>query len=297
MKKSATHATAYADNLYQLPTDTPPMEAKSAVSLPSGGNWQFEPKWDGFRSLVFKQGQNVDLRAKSGKPLGRYFPEVVAMFQNIEADGFVLDGELVIEIDGHLAFDALQMRLHPAESRIRKLSAETPARFVMFDLLVAPGGEPVIEKPLSERRRLLEHFAKALKSSTHFQLSPMSLDLKQAQRWLADSGPNGTDGVVAKSVDGSYLPGERAMVKVKRLRTADCVVGGFRYESDSHEVGSLLLGLFNDTGKLDHVGFTSTITDDERPALTKRLESLREPPGFTGKAPGGPSRWSTERSG
>jgi ATP-dependent DNA ligase len=189
------------------------------------------------------------------------------------------------------------MRLHPAESRIRKLSAETPARFVMFDLLVAPGGEPVIEKPLSERRRLLEHFAKALKSSTHFQLSPMSLDLKQAQRWLADSGPNGTDGVVAKSVDGSYLPGERAMVKVKRLRTADCVVGGFRYESDSHEVGSLLLGLFNDTGKLDHVGFTSTITDDERPALTKRLESLREPPGFTGKAPGGPSRWSTERSG
>jgi ATP-dependent DNA ligase len=230
MKKSGTPATNRADNLYPLPTDTPSMEAKSAASLPSEGKWQFEPKWDGFRCLVFKHGKNVDLRAKSGKPLGRYFPEVVAMFEKLDADGFVIDGELVIEIDGHLGFDALQMRLHPAESRIRKLSVETPARFVMFDMLVAPGGEPVIGKPLSERRGLLEHLAEALEPSFQIRLSPMSLDLKQAQRWLADSGPNGTDCVVAKSADGPYLAVERAMVNSSAfaLRTVLLVVSDTR---------------------------------------------------------------------
>jgi len=282
---------------YPLPVDTPPMEAKSAARLPSEGKWQFEPKWDGFRCLVFKQGGTVDLRAKSGKPLGRYFPEIVAYFQDVDADAFVIDGELIIDVDGHLAFDALQMRLHPAESRIRKLSTETPSRFVMFDILIAPGGNSAIERPLSERRRLLEGFAKSLESSSQAELSPMSLDRKQAERWLSESGPNGTDGVVAKQLDGHYAPGERTMIKVKRLRTADCVVCGFRYESKSDNVGSLLLGLFDGEGKLHHVGFTSTIMDEERPALTKRLERLRGPPGFTGKAPGGPSRWSTERSG
>lgn len=283
--------------IFALPTDTPPMEAKSATTLPDHGAWQYEPKWDGFRCLVFKHGADVDLRAKSGKPLGRYFPEVSAMFREISQDDFVIDGELVIEIDGQLAFGALQMRLHPAESRIRKLSVETPARFVMFDILAAPGGETVIDRPLSERRQILERLAKGLKSNKQVRVSPVTVDRLQARRWLEASGPNGTDGVVAKSLDAPYAPGERAMVKVKRLRTADCVVGGFRYESDSDQVGSLLLGLYDDTGKLDHVGFTSTITNDERPDLTKRLENLREPPGFTGKAPGGPSRWSTERSG
>jgi ATP-dependent DNA ligase len=272
------------------------MEAKSARTLPDDGKWQFEPKWDGFRCLVFKNGADVDLRAKSGKPLGRFFPEVIAMVQDIDAVNFVLDGELVIEIDGHLAFDALQMRLHPAESRIRKLSVETPARFVLFDILAAPDGKSLIDTPLSERRRLLEHFARML-ATPQIQLSPTSLDGEQAQSWLEQSGPNGTDGVVAKRIDAPYSPGERAMIKVKRLRTADCVIGGFRYESASNQVGSLLLGLYDNAGKLNHVGYTSTITDKDRPGLTKQLEDLREAPGFTGNAPGGPSRWSTERSG
>jgi ATP-dependent DNA ligase len=282
---------------YALPIATEPMEAKSATDLPAEGDWQFEPKWDGFRCLIFKDGQNVDLRAKSGKPLGRYFPEVATFFQSVKADQFVVDGELVIEIDGHLAFDALQIRLHPAESRIRKLSTEAPARFVMFDILAVPNGDVVTGQSLFQRRPLLEHFAGALKAPKQAQLSPMTRDLDLAKTWLADSGPNGTDGVIAKPLAEPYLFGERAMRKVKRLRTADCVVGGFRYESDSDKVGSLLLGLFNDAGKLDHVGFTSTITNEERLRLTKKLERLRAPPGFTGKAPGGPSRWSTARSG
>jgi ATP-dependent DNA ligase len=204
---------------------------------------------------------------------------------------------LAIAINGHLAFDALRMRLHPAASRIRKLSGETPARFVAFDILAEPGGKVLIDEPLSVRRQSLEHLVGTVKPLSSIQLSPMIRERVQAARWLEQSGPNGTDGVVAKRLDAHYAPGERAMIKVKRLRTADCVVGGFRYESGSDEVGSLLLGLYDEDGKLDHVGFTSTITDDERAELTKRLESLREPPGFTGKAPGGPSRWSTERSG
>lgn len=290
-------ATEKSDPAFPLPIDTPPMEAKPSSTLPNEGVWQFEPKWDGFRCLVFKHGNHVDLRAKSGKPLGRYFPEVVVAFQDINLDDFVLDGELVIEVDGQLAFDALQMRLHPAESRIRKLSVGTPARFVMFDILAAPGGQVLVDEPLSKRRSRLEGFAEAHGPTTSMQLSPVSLDRKQAERWLEQSGPNGTDGVVAKRLDSPYVPGERAMIKVKRLRTADCVVGGFRYESDSKQVGSLLLGLYDEAGNLHHVGFTSTITDEERLALTERLEAMRGTPGFTGKAPGGPSRWSTERSG
>lgn len=283
-------------NSFALPIDTPPMEAESAQALPDGQEWQFEPKWDGFRCLVFKRGPNVDLRAKSGKPLGRFFPEMVTAFGELAVDDFILDGELVIELKGQLAFDALQMRLHPAESRIRKLSGETPARFVAFDLLAEPGGKVLVDEPLSVRRQSLERLLGKTKLPSSIRLSPMTRERIQAARWLEESGPNGTDGVVAKMLDAPYAPGERAMIKVKRLRTADCVVGGFRYESNSDEVGSLLLGLYDDNGKLDHVGFTSTITDDERAELTKRLESLREPPGFTGKAPGGPSRWSTKRS-
>jgi ATP-dependent DNA ligase len=282
------------DDVFALPLATAPMEAKSAAALPEGDNWQYEPKWDGFRCLVFKSGGNVELRAKSGKPLGRYFPEMVAMFGALDADHFVLDGELVIEIDGRLAFDALQMRLHPAASRIRKLANDTPARFSMFDLL-AMDGKSLIDEPLSARRARLEAFAKQIETIKSLTLSTCTLDLEQARDWLSTSG-GATDGVVAKDRTLPYLAGERAMIKVKRLRTADCVVGGFRYESDSNEVGSLLLGLYDEDGRLDHVGFTATITDEERPALTKRLEALREPPGFTGKAPGAPSRWSTGRS-
>jgi ATP-dependent DNA ligase len=283
---------------FPLSLATVPMEAKSAERLPAeSGVWQYEPKWDGFRCLAFKAGKAVDLRARSGKPLGRYFPEVLVMLSALAAKHFVLDGELVIEIDGRLAFDALQMRLHPAETRIRKLSIATPARLTIFDMLAAPDGPVVIDEPLQQRRRRLEDFMAEAAIPKKFILSPATTDLAAAEAWLRDAGHGATDGVVAKELARAYEPGERAMIKVKQLRTADCVVGGFRYESNSRYVGSLLLGLYDAQGRLDHVGFTATITDEERPKLTRRLEALREAPGFTGKAPGGPSRWSTERSG
>lgn len=290
-----------ANNGFALPLDIAPMEARAAGRLPDDdGVWQYEPKWDGFRCLAFKAGDAVELRAKSGKPLGRYFPEVAAMLRQVAADSFVVDGELVVEIDGHLAFDALQMRLHPAESRIRKLAAETPARLILFDMLVAPDGSSLLGETLNRRRQALEAFMATAAVPKRLELSPVAHDLERAAQWLGQAGHGATDGVVAKAVAQPYAPGQRAMVKVKRLRTADCVVGGFRYLARSDggpgQVGSLLLGLYDGDGKLDHVGFTATLSDEARPALTKRLETLRQPPGFTGKAPGGPSRWSTERS-
>lgn len=286
---------ASSEPKFGLSLEIEPMEARSAESLPEGPGWQFEPKWDGFRCLVFKEGSAADLRAKSGKPLGRYFPEVLEFFSKLPAERFVVDGELVIDIDGKLAFDALQMRLHPAESRVRKLSAQTPAKLVVFDMLMGHDGVPILDQDLEFRRAALEAFAKDAVNPGRLILSPFTRDRVEATRWLSASGAD-IDGVVCKRIDEPYLPGERAMMKVKRLRTADCVVGGFRYESNSDLVGSLLLGLYNDQGELDHVGFTSTITDAERPELTAKLEALRGGAGFTGKAPGGPSRWSTSRS-
>ncbi|TPI69610.1 ATP-dependent DNA ligase [Mesorhizobium sp. B3-1-3] len=282
---------------FPLPLDTPPMEARTAEVLPEGnGPWLYEPKWDGFRCLAFKDGKAVDLRAKSGKPLGRYFPELIATMQSLDAGDFVVDGEIVIEIDSRASFDALQMRLHPAESRIRKLSIETPAQLILFDMLVAPGGKITLERPLGDRRNALAAFL-AKVPSAGLRLSPSTTNVATARQWLQGAGHGSTDGVVAKMLDEPYRPGERAMVKVKRLRTADCVVGGFRYLNGKLQVGSLLLGLYNGQGQLDHVGFTSTIANESRAALTTKLEALRGGPGFTGKAPGGPSRWSTERSG
>ena len=279
-----------------VPVGIEPMEAKLVSELPEEPGWQFEPKWDGFRCLAFRAGDKVDLRAKSGKPLGRYFPEVVAMLGGLRPSPFVIDGELAIPVYNMLSFDALQMRIHPAESRIKKLSVETPAILILFDMLLDTNGNSLIEEPLVKRRAALERFYKTARQVEGLKLSPYTSNRKQAERWL-DSARGALDGVVAKRSDGAYLPGERAMLKVKRMRTADCVVGGFRYESGSRDVGSLLLGLYNDEGKLDHVGFTATITNAERAALTKKLQTLIAPPGFTGKAPGGPSRWSTERTG
>jgi ATP-dependent DNA ligase len=271
-----------------------PMEARLAEALPIEEGWQFEPKWDGFRCLVFRDGDAVELQSKAGKPLGRYFPEVVDAVRALKDDRVVLDGELIIPRGGSLAFDALQMRLHPAESRIRKLALETPARMMLFDCLES-AGRPLLDHPLAERRVALEAFH-AGEASDAFSLSPCTRNRQEAEAWLASAG-GALDGVIAKDLNGPYLSGERGMVKVKKLRTADCVVGGFRYGSGSAEVGSLLLGLYDDAGLLNHVGFTSSIPASERAALTKRLEALIEPPGFTGKAPGGPSRWSTDRSG
>jgi len=272
-----------------------PMEAKLVDALPDEAEWRFEPKWDGFRCLAFRDGDAVELQSKAGKPLGRYFPEVVAVLRSLGADRFVLDGELIIPVGDVLSFDALQMRLHPAETRIRKLSAETPAQFMLFDCLAAADGVSLVDRPLTERRAALEQLH-AAENAPSLLLSPFTDERERAQGWLDQVG-SALDGVVAKRRDGRYEPGERAMLKIKCMRTADCVVGGFRYAQKKREVGSLLLGLYNDAGKLDHVGFTSAIPAEERAALTRRLEALVEPPGFTGNAPGGPSRWSTERSG
>jgi ATP-dependent DNA ligase len=271
-----------------------PMEAKLVDALPAG-RWQYEPKWDGFRCLALREGDAVDLRAKSGKKLTRYFPEIVETLKKVSARRFVLDGELAIPAGATLSFDALQMRLHPAESRIRKLARETPALFILFDLLLTPTGKDIRALPLPKRRAELEKLFARIGRNTLLRLSPYTRKRAEAQKWLAKSG-GALDGVVAKPLDGPYRMGERAMLKIKRIRTADCVVGGFRYGTGSKMVGSLLLGLYNDEGKLDHVGFTSGIHDRERAALTARLETLISPPGFTGDAPGGPSRWSTERS-
>lgn len=271
------------------------MEAKSVDALPADPGWQFEPKWDGFRCLAFRDGAEVDLRAKSGKPLGRYFPELVAALAALPADRFVLDGELAIPTGDTLSFDALQMRLHPAESRVRKLAVETPAILILFDCLLTPEGDVLLDRPLTDRRAALEAFVTRAGPHPSLRLTPFTRDPTEARAWLDRAG-GALDGVVAKRLDDPYLSGERAMLKVKRLRTADCVVGGFRYATNSELAGSLLLGLYNDAGLLDHVGFTSTITNAERPALTRKLEALAGGAGFTGDAPGGPSRWSTERS-
>lgn len=285
-------------DLYSLRQSAAPMEAKSAETLPNEpGTWQFEPKWDGFRCLAFKDGGAVELKGKSGTSLSRFFPEVVATLLDVPFEQFVVDGELVIELNGRITFDALQARLHPAVSRIRRLSQETPARLILFDMLVGPDGSELAALPLTERRGALEAFGERASIAGKLIVTPCTRDLAQATQWLNDFDRDGRDGVVAKRLGGQYQSGERAMIKVKRLRTADCVVGGFRYLRGSHEVGSLLLGLYNQQGLLDHVGFTSTIADDEREALTGRLRALQAPPGFTGRAPGGPSRWSTERSG
>jgi ATP-dependent DNA ligase len=269
-----------------------PIEAASANALPDGPGWWFEPKWDGFRCLVFRNGDEVILQAKSGKPLTRYFPEVAARLAAIPPQSFALDGELLIAEHDRFSFEALQMRLHPAESRIRKLATAQPATLALFDMLINPEGRDLRALPLSQRREALEAFVGAY-GDARLTLTPGTDDRALAQSWL-DAGT--LEGVVAKRLDGAYAEGERAMLKVKRVRTADCVVGGFRYAQAGKLVGSLLLGLYNDQDLLDHVGFTSGFANLDKAELTERLEALRGGSGFTGDAPGGPSRWSTERS-
>lgn len=271
-----------------------PMEAKGVPALPAGANWVYEPKWDGFRCIALKDGTTISLQGKSGKLLDRYFPEIREAIASIGVSKLALDGEILIRTNGELSFDALQMRLYPAESRIRKLSIESPAMFTAFDTLLGKTGQNIGAEPFELRREALANISAKFKHE-RVSLTKQTASRKTAQRWL-DNGFAGTDGVVAKQTDLDYRFGERAMLKVKRIRTADCVVGGFRYAKGSDVVGSLLLGLFNDSGSLDHVGFTSAFAREDKEALTARLEKLVGPPGFTGDAPGGPSRWSTERS-
>jgi len=240
------------------------MEARQQAELPREPGWQFEPKWDGFRCLAIRDGNKVEMLSRSGKTLARYFPDMVESLKGLKPKRFILDGELAIPVGKILSFDALQLRLHPAASRVNKLAAEA--------------------------------FCAALGEAPALRLSPATDSRAEAERWLKRAGGGELDGVIAKRLDEPYRAGERAMIKVKSLRTADCVVGGFRYATNSRLVGSLLLGLFNEEGKLDHVGFTSGISNAQRPALTAKVEGLKGGPGFTGDAPGGPSRWSTERS-
>lgn len=263
--------------------------------LPSGACWQFEPKWDGFRCLAYKEGSQVELQAKSGKSLSRFFPEVVALIARAPFKRFTIDGELIIETNGKSSFDALQMRLHPAASRIEKLSHETPATFIAFDCIRDKDGRSIARAEFDVRRKALEDLIAGFSDEERLKLTRSTTDRRVASRWL-NGGLPGIDGVVAKRLDEPYRPGERTMLKIKRIRTADCVVGGFRYEAARKLVGSLLLGLFDKAGKLHHVGFTSAISDDQKPKLTQALEALIAPPGFTGDAPGAPSRWSTARS-
>jgi ATP-dependent DNA ligase len=269
------------------------MEALLAAELPEGDGWLYEPKWDGFRCLARRDGDEVTLTSKSGKPLGRYFPDVAETLRGLKEKQFLLDGELIIPVGDALSFEALQLRLHPAESRVRKLAAEHPAELVLFDLLEL-AGKNLRAEPLGERRRNLEKFF-ARNKAARLNLSPVTHVRDAAMKWLERSG-GALDGVIAKRTDLEYRSGERVMVKVKQQRTADCVVGGFRYAGKKQVVGSLLLGLYDDQGLLNHVGFTSAIPAKERPVLTRDLEALIQPPGFTGSAPGGPSRWNTERT-
>jgi ATP-dependent DNA ligase len=282
-----------------LPLQSPvdPMEALSADEIPIGIQWRYEPKWDGFRCLVFRDGGKVELQSKSGRSMTRYFPELVAAVDALRPEHFVLDGEIVVPIDRAFSFDALLQRIHPAPSRVRKLAAETPALLIIFDLLVESGGRSLIVKPFDERRRALEDFFERFcRNSPNIRLSPSSVKISEAKHWLTRAGAT-LDGVMAKRRDLAYRPGDRTgMQKIKNYRSADCVVGGFRYNEGKTVVGSLLLGLYDKRGLLHHVGFTSTIKEQQKAALTKKLKRLIGPPGFTGNAPGGPSRWSTKRS-
>jgi ATP-dependent DNA ligase len=275
-----------------------PMEALLVEDIPVGKEWQYEPKWDGFRCLVFRDGENVELRSKSGRSMTRYFPELVAAVRALKAPKFVLDGEIVVPANGAFSFDALLQRIHPAPSRVQRLAKETPALLIVFDLLVDADGAPLTDRPLDERRPALESFMRKYgRGAKRIRLSPATTKLSDAKGWLVRAGAS-LDGVIAKRRDFPYRTGDRTgMQKIKNYRSADCVVGGFRYNEGKPLVGSLLLGLYDDNGLLHHVGFTSAIKRQDKAALTRKLEPLIAPPGFTGNAPGGPSRWSTKRSG
>jgi ATP-dependent DNA ligase len=273
-----------------------PMEALSVDEVPSGPEWQYEPKWDGFRCLVFRHGDTIELQSKSGQPLTRYFPDIAEAAAKLPAKNFVLDGEIVVPDGTAFSFDALLQRIHPAASRVQKLAHETPGLFIVFDLLAGADGKALTDLPLQERRKLLEEFAKKqFRGNERVRLSPATTELAQAKKWLTKVGAT-LDGIIAKRRDFEYRSGDRSgMQKIKNYRSADCVVGGFRYNEGKDVAGSLLLGLYGD-GLLHHVGFTSNIREQDKKALTAKLEKLIAAPGFTGNAPGGPSRWSTKRS-
>jgi ATP-dependent DNA ligase len=303
--ESGAPPPAYRAGSFAIEPPIEPMLAKLAEELPPGGTFVYEPKWDGFRAIVFRGDSDVFIQSRDLRPLDRYFPELHDAFLAGLPDGSVIDGEIVIASRRGLDFDALQLRLHPAASRVAKLAKETPAAFVAFDLL-AIDGRDLREAPQSERRALLE---RALADATPpIHLTPMTRDPAMASDWLARFEGAGLDGVIAKPEHGIYEPGKRAMIKVKHARTADCVVAGFRWHKDGHglRIGSLLLGLYDDRGRLQHVGVTSSFTMETRKELALELAPLREraldehpwrewaevPGGEMTRMPGGQSRWS-----
>jgi ATP-dependent DNA ligase len=281
-----------------LPIHPPyaPMEAKRVDKIPEGDHWQFEPKWDGFRAIVFREGDEVAIQSKAGQPLARYFPELVDAFRALKQKEFVIDGEMVIPVGGHLSFDHLLQRIHPAASRIKKLAAETPAHYFAFDLLYWK--RDLTQQPIEKRREQLEKFFESIGEDSLIRLSPATSDRKLARDWFSKYSGLGLDGVMAKRLGEPYHAGDRdGMVKVKHLKTADCVVGGFRYGEGTKTVGSLLLGLYDDEGRLVYIGHTSSIKKADREELTAKLEALHGSNPFEVRVPGGPSRWATEKSG
>jgi ATP-dependent DNA ligase len=273
-----------------VPQTTEPMDSKAVAELPAGGGWQYEPKWDGFRCLVFRDGKKVCLRSRNQRLLNRYFPELVAGFAALPVKRFVLDGEIILMIDGHSSFEDLQMRLHPAASRVAKLATATPARFVAFDMLVDPKSHDLRSQPLKQRRAELEDFDKRIGQNKFFQLSPAARSLKTAKDWLKKIG-HGLDGIVAKELEETYHPGQRVMLKYKLWKTVDCVVAGL-YLDDDDTVEYLLLGLYDEDGLLHYVGRVRPKEPEKE--IRKILKPSMNGEGFTGRAPGGKNRWSNQ---
>jgi ATP-dependent DNA ligase len=278
------------------------MLATLADRIPEGGDMLYEPKWDGFRAIVFRGDRDLYIQSRDSKPLDRYFPELHEVLIERLPPGCVVDGEIVIVMGDELSFDALQLRLHPAASRVNKLAAASPSSFVAFDLLAVDGAS-IMDQPQALRRERLEQLLANATPPLH--LTPMTRDHATAVRWLSEFEGAGLDGVMVKPAQGKYSPGKRSMIKVKHARTADCVVAGFRFYKDTSDAfGSLLLGLYDDEGRLQHVGVTSSFRMDVRKKLVQELAPLREnaleghpwtewaSAQASGRMPGGQSRWS-----
>lgn len=273
--------------MYTIEPPVQPMLAKTAAAIPPGPGWLYEPKWDGFRAIVFRDRDRIHLSSRNERPLERYFPELVETLSRALPPQAVVDGEIVIAAEQGLDFEALQMRVHPAASRIQLLSKQTPASFVAFDLLALD--KDLREKPLPERRRLL---TKRYVTGPRAFLTPQTGAASVAAQWFELFEGAGLDGIIAKKADEPYLPGKRAWIKVKHIRTADCVVGGYRLSKDGEAIGSLLLGLYED-GHLSFVGHTSSFSGEEKRLMLADLRKLKTDPGFSGqRRPGGPSRWT-----
>ena len=266
-----------------LPLSPPvrPQLARSAKQLPEGEEWRYEPKWDGFRTIVFRDGDDVHLQSRNGRPMNRYFPEVAEQVGELSADRFVMDGELIVVVDGIQEFDLLSQRIHPAASRVERLVKETPAAFVAFDLL-ADGKKALLDLPYSERRERLAGVVEG-----PIEITPVTDDREAAGTWLTGR----SEGVVAKEAGAAYRPGERTgMVKIKRLRTADAVVMAFRYGKEPGTVGSLILGMYDENGELHTVGHTSSFKAKEKRELLELLKPYRTHEQGTGE----PSRWKSD---